>query len=164
MKRLKIIISLLVVAVMLSSCDFFRSMLNKPTSKDIEKMRVDAERTKQAAEEAKRKAEQDAIALAEAQKKLEEETMKQNRLPKERYYLIYGSFRVENNAEKLYEKAKGMGLTPIRIKFKNGFDVVAFEAFDNIREAYDRMNFMLSQEGTPDDIWVYDTHQGLHEN
>ena len=165
MKKLKIITLLFAMAVLLSGCDFFRSMLNKPTSKDIEKMKIEAEQTRKVAEEARRKAaEQDAIALAEAQRKLEEEKMKQERLPKERYYLIYGSFKVEGNAEKLYEQAKSMELSPVRIKFKNGFDLVAFEAFDNISLAYDRMNFMLSQEGTPDDIWVYDTYQNLHEN
>ena len=155
------------MAVLLSGCDFFRSMLNKPTSKDIDKMRIEAEKARKIAEEARfRAAEQDAIALAEAQRKLEEEKVKQDQdhLPKERYYLIYGSFRVEGNAEKLYEQAKGMELSPVRIKFKNGFDLVAFEAFDNLHEAYSRMNFWLSQEGTPDDIWVYDTYQNLHEH
>ena len=165
MKKLKVITLLFVIAVLLSGCDFFRSMLNKPTSKDIEKMRIEEAQARKVAEETRRKAaEQEAIALAEAQRKLEEEKMKQDRLPKERYYLVYGSFRVESNAEKLYEQAKGMGLSPVRIKFKNGFDLVAFEAFDNIHEAYDRMNFWLSKEGTPDDIWVYDTHQNLHED
>ena len=169
MRKLKIITLLFSMAVLLSGCDFFRSMLNKPTSKDIEKMRIEAEQARKVAEEARfRAAEQDAIALAEAQRKLaleaEAEKMKQERLPKERYYLIYGSFRVESNAEKLYEQAKGMELSPVRIKFKNGFDLVAFEAFDNLHEAYSRMNFWLSQEGTPDDIWVYDTYQNLHEH
>lgn len=148
---------------MVSGCDFFRSVLGKPTSKDIERMRVEAEIAERKAEEDRLKAEQEAIALAEAQRKLEEaEALKQAQLERERYYVIYGSFKHEGNADKLYARLANEGHKPRKIRFRNGFTLIATNAFENEQDAMRELYRMRDDYRNPYDMWVYDKRQGRH--
>lgn len=161
MKTLRLVSVLLIAVTMLTGCDFFRSLIGKPTSKDIERMRIEAEA------QAKKQKQLDSInaanALAEAQRLEELANSDQVNEADGRFLVILGSFKVDGNAEKMYSLLESKGYTPKKLKFKNGFDVVSAFASDNYREAYNEMQKMMEMEYCPDDIWVYDLHQGLHE-
>ena len=55
MRIVKLIMTLMAAAVLLTGCDFFRSLVGKPTSEDIERMRLEAQ------EQARMKREQDSL-------------------------------------------------------------------------------------------------------
>lgn len=158
MRTVRVVSMLLIAMTLLSGCDFFRSLLGKPTSKDIERMRIEAEaqarKQRQLDSINKAKAEADAIEAARLQslKSLDK-----------RFYVILGSFKVEDNATKMYAFLEKNGYTPKTIRFKNGFDLVAVASFDNLQEALREMDKLLEFEYCPEDVWVYDVNQKLHE-
>lgn len=158
MKTIKMVSALLLAALLLSGCDFFRSLLGKPTSEDIERMKTEA------LEQARRKRAEDSLARAKADSLAfaQELEARKNRL-KGRYQVVIGSFREHANADKMLAMLEQRGYTPQRIRFVNGFDAVAVAAFDGYRDALREMEALLEFEFTPEDIWVYDVRQGLHQ-
>ena len=80
--------------MLFSGCDFFRSLVGKPTSEDLERMRQEAvEQERQRRQDSIDKAR--ALALAQA----EAEAAKQDQLAGTgRYHVILGSFKVEESA------------------------------------------------------------------
>lgn len=142
--------------LLLSGCDFVRSILGKPTSKELEQIRLEAQA---AAEAAKR----DSLARAEAalaQAQLELERAKQ---PQGRYFVMAGSFKVHDNAVKFDEFLKNKGFNTTIFNFKNGFEAVAIFGTDNVHEAYNKMEATMEEAFCPYDIWVYDSETSLHE-
>lgn len=158
MKAVRVLSMFLIAVTLLSGCDFFRSILGKPTSKDIERMRIEAEaqarKQRQLDSINKAKAEADAIAAAQMQalKSLDK-----------RFYVILGSFKVEDNATKMYAMLEKNGYTPKTIRFKNGYDLVAVASFDNLQKALVELDNLRAYEYCPEDVWVYDVNQKLHE-
>ena len=156
MKIVRIFSLFLIAATMLTSCDFFRSLVGKPTSKDIERMRIEAQAKKQRELDSLNKAKADSLALLAAME------AEKNAL-KERFYVVLGSFKVQGNAEKMYSFLEKNNYTPKTIKFKNGFELVSAASTNNLQEALRILDELLSHEYCPDDVWVYDVKQGLHE-
>lgn len=159
MKAFKLIVTLMAAAVLFTGCDFFRSIVGKPTSKDIERMKQET------LEQARRQREQDSInrvraleleqAKAEAAKNLLDESAG-------RYHVILGCFKVEGNAEKMNALLEKNGYSPKVIRFNNGFEVVSVAAFDNYREALKDMESIMEYPFCPEDVWIYDVNQNMH--
>lgn len=159
MKAFKLIVTLMAAAVLFTGCDFFRSIVGKPTSKDIERMKQET------LEQARRQREQDSInrvraleleqAKAEAAKNLLDESAG-------RYHVILGCFKVEGNAEKMNALLEKNGYSPKVIRFNNGFEVVSVAAFDNYREALKAMESIMEYPFCPEDVWIYDVNQNMH--
>ena len=141
---------------MMTSCDFFRKIAGKPTSKDIERMRIEAQAKKQRQLDSINKAKADSLARIAA-----EEAAK--KALNDRFYVILGSFKVPGNAERMYAFLEKNNYTPRNIRFKNGFDLVSAASTNNLQEALRIMEDLLSYEYCPDDVWVYDVRQDLHE-
>lgn len=156
MKIVRLFSLFLIAATMLTSCDFFRSLAGKPTSKDIERMRVEAQAKKQRQLDSINKAKADSLALIAAME------AEKNAL-KERFYVVLGSFKVQGNAERMYQFLEKNNYTPRTIRFKNGFELVSAASTNNLQEALKIMDELLVFEYCPDDVWVYDVKQGLHE-
>lgn len=156
MKLVRIFSLFLIAATMLTSCDFFRSLVGKPTSKDIERMRIEAQAKKQRELDSINKAKADSLAMIAA---LEAE---KNAL-KDRFYVVLGSFKVQGNAERMYAFLEKNNYTPRTIKFKNGFELVSASSTNNLQEALKILDELLMHDYCPDDVWVYDVKQGLHE-
>ena len=161
MKPLRFISVLMMATMLFTGCDFFRSLVGKPTSKDLERMRQE----EMARAEAQRK--QDSIANAEAmlQKELAEKEARKNILDESegRYHIIFGSFKEDGNAEKMKARLEQHGYSPKILLFENGFEVVSVKAYDDYGKAYhDMMQVYLEMEICPDDIWIYDINQNLH--
>ena len=158
MKTSKFLVAVLAGMMLVSSCDFFRSMLGKPTSEDLERMRIEAEAEARArfVRDSILQAKADSVAYAQAL-----EAMK----PKfeGRYLVVVGSFLMESNVEKMVALLAKEGYHPQTIHFKNGFDAVAVSGYDTFRQAYQSIDDLTEYEFAPEDIWIYDIEQGLHE-
>jgi len=161
MKLFRTVVILSAMALSLNSCDFFRSLVGKPTSAQLEQMRIEAqkkaEREKFVADSIK--AAQEAAALA-AQEAAELPPVSDT---DPRFHVIVGCFKVEDNAVNYRELLSGKGYTPKRIMFKNGFDAVSLIQEDSWWKAQVAMENFMNSPLCPDDIWIYDMHQKLHE-
>ncbi len=143
----------------LNSCDWFNTtILGKPSKAEIaKKIRLENQRKDSLA-----RAQQEA-----AQLRLQEEAEAATKAQLEaqqnmRYHVIVGCFKTPSNATRMMEKLTTKGFRPTSLKFKNGFDCISAQSFDDIHAAFNAMNaFMTNSDFAPGDIWVYDTHQGL---
>jgi hypothetical protein len=151
MKPIKIVTILLTASLLFSGCDFFRSILGKPTSKEIEAARIERE----AAEAARR----DSIARAEELARLAAEA----RPVYSNYYVIMGCYKIPANAQRFKSKLEAKGYDVTELRFKNGYDVLAIKGSDTFREAYKHWYTMLERGDEPYDMWIYQTAMGLHE-
>lgn len=160
MKAFRLISTLMVALMLVTGCDFFRSLVGKPTSKELEQMK------REAVEQARKQRQLDSInkakALALEQAKAAEENKNLLDESAGRYHVILGSFKVEGNAEKMYALLEKNGYTPMVILFNNGFEVVSVAAYNNYRDALKAMNDVMEYEFCPEDVWIYDIRQNLH--
>ncbi|MBO5803835.1 MAG: SPOR domain-containing protein [Bacteroidales bacterium] len=156
MKLVRLFSMFLIAATMLTSCDFFRSLVGKPTSKDLERMRIEAQAKKQRQLDSIKKAKADSLALIAAME------AEKNAL-KDRFYVVLGSFKVQDNADRMHKFLEKNNYTPRTIKFKNGFELVSAASTNNLQEALRILDELLEYEYCPDDVWVYDVRQELHE-
>lgn len=160
MKAFRLVSTLLVALVLVTGCDFFRSIVGKPTSEDLERMRQEA------LDQARKQREQDSINKARAieLEKAKTEAEQANLLDESagRYHVILGSFKVESNAGKMHALLEKNGYRPRLIKFNNGFDVVSVAAYDNYWDALKAMNRIMEYEFCPEDVWIYDIRQNMH--
>ncbi len=159
-KLVKFLPALLVAVLLLTGCDFFRALVGKPTSEDIERMKQEA------AAKARKQRELDSLNKARAleleRARIEAENAYLLDESAGRYHVIIGSFKVENNAARFLERLEKDGYTPRKFKFNNGFDLVSVGVYDNYREALKAMNDVLEYDRCPEDVWVYDINQNLH--
>lgn len=159
MKPLQLFSLLISACLLVSSCDFIRSLAGKPTSTDIELLKLEKEMAFQ-----KKKAVQDSInaAQAEAERLLSEQ--QQNSTFSSQYYLALGGFKVTENAIKYKEQLEKEGYSIILIRFKNGYDMLLGGGADTYKEAQAQLNdFIENAKNCPYDIWIYDTSTNLHE-
>ncbi len=160
-KLAKFLPALLIAVTLLTGCDFFRSLVGKPTSKDIERMKQEA------AEKARKQRELDSINRAKAielenARRLEAANAGLLDESEGRFHVVIGSFKLEGNASNFLERLEKDGYTPRKFKFNNGFDVVSAGVYDNYREARKAMYDILEYEKCPEDVWIYDINQNLH--
>jgi len=161
MKTLRIIIMVAALALSLSSCDFFRSLVGKPTSAELEKMKI----------EAQAKARRDkfvADSIKAAQEAAREAAPVEEELPQvedddPRYHIIIGCFKVQDNANNLREVLTRNGLNPKRIIFKNGYDAVSIIQSDDWSQIYNQLKDFRNSPYCPEDVWIYDMNEQLHE-
>jgi hypothetical protein len=133
MKSVKPIILMLCVAVLATSCDFVRSSLGKPTSKDLAVVRAKLASAERLADSLA-KAEADSVAEAAEADSIAKSALSPGMALEKPFYIAGGSFSVKENAVKMASKFKTDGLNPVITRFRNGFYVVLAEGFDS-REA-----------------------------
>ena len=159
MKTPKIIIILIAFSLIISGCDNVRSVLGMPTSAQLkaaqkkEIARVELKRI----EDSVSKVKSDSI-------KLVQEIISNGgySLMLKRYYVIVGSFKVEENAAKKVEQIKIFNLNPEYLNFKNGFKVVSAMSTDNQDEANETVINLIDLGINKEEIWIYDKSQKLH--
>ena len=158
MKLLRLSAILLSACVTLSSCDAVRSMLGKPTSQDLEQLRLEQEAARQQARLDSSAAEQ-----AEAERIAAEQEAAAHRVSS-RYYVAMGGFKVPENAVNYKAYLEKQGYDILAVRFKTGYDVLLTSGTDNYYEALRSMyNFMEYERTCPYDIWIYDTKTAIHE-
>ena len=169
---------LLVVMFVVTGCDFFRMVAGRPTSKDIEKKRIEIIK----AEEAALQARLDSIAAVEAEKQkvaqdsvealayIEEnrvnlhDTARLGGIQKDeltdsssgtRYRVILGSFKERGNAEKLMHKVSEAGdFWPHLIVLRSGMVAVAACPSDRIQNVVRGLKELKTSDVCPADAWI----------
>lgn len=167
----------LILAVMLlgvvSSCDFVRTLAGRPTSAQLEEMRMERMR----AEEARHQAVLDSMeraekALAEALAAREQElldSLMQSRGTvlnpsklgglfttklESKYCIVVGAFRNRSNAERKLTQCNEAGYTATIVSFRNGLLAVAVCPSDNLEETLKTLKQLRGTEVCPQDGWI----------
>ena len=153
MKATRILLPVLSLTLLLTGCDMVRSMLGKPTSEDLERLRVELEAQAQAARDSALQAEA-ALAAAQAQEA-------KPALP--RYSVVVGSYLKDYNVRAMSGRMERRGEQVTVIPFRNGFTGVAVLTTDSYPEARRKQLQMIASEAVPVDTWIYDSAWGLHQ-
>lgn len=165
----KYIIFLAVAAMFtLTGCDFFRKMAGRPTSEELETMRVEKLRIEEARLQA---------SLVELQKEKQavEDSIEAMKLIRQqqgtllnpatlgglfttkleaKYCVVIGAFRQRSNAERLLHAASEKGYSPSLISFRNGLIAVGLCPVDTPQQAWQAMKKVKGEAFCPDDVWI----------
>lgn len=174
MRKTVLIVVLAAFTLLVSGCDFFRSLAGRPTSADIAVKRQALELA--AAE--KERARQDSIAAVQAAQKAVEDSLavmaRLSGTPKlskatrrfdaattaaidHRYYVMVGAFGEPANARGCAAKLEEAGFKAVQMKFlSGGFTAVAVNPTDRIVEAYESLERVLTLKFVPKDSWILD--------
>ena len=152
----------------MTGCDFMRKLAGRPTSEDIEKIRVE----KLLAEEAALKASLDSL---KAEKQSVQDSLDALELfvqqggtvlnPSRlgglyttklqyKYYVIIGAFRTRSNAEALFTTAERAGYQPVLISFRNGLLAVGLSPVDECLSAVEVVKTIKREPFCPADVWI----------
>lgn len=155
------------MTVSMASCDTFRRLAGRPTSDEIEAMRLVMEADRKAAEdslkalEAARKVEADSLAalerLRESGYRLTVAASFDSDILTEldhTYYIIIGAFRTETYAALAFGKAKAAGYDPCYICFSSGLKAVALSGVDSLRDALDLRDEISKEPFVPKEAWI----------
>lgn len=158
----RLVPALLMAALLFTGCDFFRSIVGKPTSKDLERMKIEA-----AEKAARQKRQQDSLKAAQAvqlEREMYEAAARKYLLDESagKYHVIIGSYKLQDNASKMFARLENGGYSPRYVMFENGFYGVSVAGYDNMREARKTMYDVMELAYCPEDVWVYDVAQALH--
>lgn len=165
----KYIIFLAVAAMFtLTGCDFFRKMAGRPTSEELEAMRVEKLRIEEARLQAslvelqkERQAVEDSI---EAMKLIRQQQgtllnpaslggLFSTKLEAE-YCVVIGAFRQRANAERLLKTASDKGYSPLLISLRNGLIAVGVCPVESKAEAMQAVRKVKGENFCPDDVWI----------
>ena len=174
MKR-SVILILASAALVLSGCDFVRTLAGRPTSDDLEVKRSTIERAENVAryqarvDSLERVRAHLADSLAELDKHLLDSLSQTkgtirnltkmgglytSKLPA-RYYIVVGVFRTLSYAERKLTQCNNAGFTDATIiGFRNGLLAVAVRPSDNLNETLKKLNEMRGNGICPKDGWI----------
>lgn len=149
------------ILVLSTGCDNIKKVFGLPTAADIEQMQQQIESVKQE-QLAREKVLKDSIrtAIQDSIKMAINVDGQNSQL--DNYYLVIGCFKKEENAVNLYKLAKEQGFNPKRLKFKNGYEMVAIGGYKTITEAHNVRLKIEYDDICPWDIWVYSIKDRLH--
>lgn len=156
MKKILIAVVTILPLLGLSGCDLVRASLGKPTSADLQALRL--------ARDAREQAVRDSIAAAEAERAaLEAAKAEEEAATLKRYYAVAGAFKGESGARIFEEKLKENGFKVRTFDFKSGLKVVCVEGSDSLEVVRRDMAAIKKLNIAPSDPWVYNTSQNLHK-
>jgi hypothetical protein len=181
MRTVKFFLILMTAIMVVTGCDWIRVQLGMATSQDIAAMKKERQYDDSV------RLMNDSVALSgntSEMRATDGKSMKisdtsafnqQKRQPEQiavstpaktnltnRYYVIIGSFKDHSNSAKMAEYLKSKGFTPTIMDFKNGFRVVSTSSYSTLGQAFNEMYKLRDQNFGPDDIWVYDVRQNMH--
>ena len=171
--RKSLIPLLLLAALLLGGCDFFRSLGGRPTSADLEAKRVELARIEEERHQARidsmRRVEQamaDSLAALET-RLLDSLSQRRGTLLnptklgglyttrlQTRYCIIVGAFRTRNYAEKKLEKCNEAGYPATIVSFRNGYNSVAICPSDTLSVTLARLKALRGTSVCPKDAWI----------
>ena len=168
------VILLACAAVLVSGCDFLRSMAGRPTSQELDTKRVAIE---QAREEARKQAVldsleqvrlrmEDSLAVLEAHlldslTQTRGTILNPTRLGglfttklEAKYYIIVGAFRTRSYAERKLARCNEAGYTATIISFRSGLLAVGVCPSDSLNDTWKKLNGMRGNDICPKDAWI----------
>ncbi len=160
--------------LLVSGCDFFRTLAGRPTSREIAEKRVAVERIK---EEIRLKAELDSLEtvrqrMADSLAALETHLLDSLSQIKgtilnparlgglyttkldARYSIIVGAFRTRSYAERKLKQCTDAGYTATIVSFRNGLMAVAVCPSDELNETVQRLRELRGNGICPKDGWI----------
>ncbi len=163
-----------IVVVMVTGCDFFRVLAGRPTSSEIEERRLEILRVEEAEHQArldsiKREhqmmldsiARLDSLAVLDSIRQSGGSVLNPSSLGglfatklEARYYVIVGSFKSRENAEKMLKRVETAGYTPALISFRNGLNAVGVCPANNIKDAHKALRTVRKEKFCPAGAWV----------
>jgi hypothetical protein len=173
MKR-SFILSIACAALLVSGCDFLRSLAGRPTSAELEIKRAAIEKAKEEARvqaridslERVRQHLEDSLAALDAHlldslSQTRGTLLNPSRLGglfttklEAKYYVIVGAFRARANAERKLEKCNEAGYTGTIISFRNGLLAVGVCPSDSLNETLRKLQEMRGNGICPKDAWI----------
>lgn len=163
-----LIFSVLAASVLLlCSCDAFRRLAGRPTSKDIE-----AKRELIRQEEAAHQARLDSLKLVE--KALADSLEMIDRIHRSgemflslsslrgasaaslshRYYIMAGAFANAENASWMASRIAARGYEVVRIPYGNGFTAVGLAGEDSLTGMWEALQKVKTESFCPKDVWI----------
>lgn len=169
MKKFYILMALS-LCLTLSGCDFMRKLAGRPTSEEVELMRIEILMAEEAALQARldslraveQRMLQDSLDALDSIRQLGGSILNPAKLGglfatklESRYYIILGSFRSRANAEGLFNVAKDAGYKPALITFgKGGLIAVGVCPVNRLSDALAALNDVKKETFCPKDVWV----------
>ena len=167
MRKYLLLISL-VSMFMLTGCDFFRSLAGRPTSEEIEEMRVEKLRIEEdrlqaniARLEKEKQAVADSIEAMKLIRQQEGTLLNPSALGglfttklEARYCVIIGAFSQRSNAERLHKTVLDKGYSPTLISFRNGLIAVGLYPVQSLQDAMAAIRKIRAEAFCPDDVWI----------
>ena len=176
------ILVLFAVMLLITGCDFFRKVVGRPTSDEIEVRRVAVEQDKaQKAELAREQARLDSLAevkqrmMAAREMEMRDSLSAHTALKEKgcvlydlsslkglasgelahRYYFIVGSFRDAANADKFISKiAEDSAMEPVQVHFRTGMVAVGVCPRDKISQMVSVIDEVRAKSFCPKDAWI----------
>lgn len=163
---LKIAVLMAVIAA-LSGCDFFRSLVGRPTSADIEakRARLELEESEHANMLDSLKSTQrrlaDSLSFADSVRMSGSSIVKVGKLEgfdaaqlSHRYYIVVGAFSNSENAGRQAAAASAAGYEVSTVEFRNGYKAVMLCPTDDLSETYAKLKSVKNEKFCPPDVWV----------
>lgn len=164
--RILLVIS---VAMLLSGCDFFRSLAGRPTSEEIELKKQELLRKETAALAARldslknveQRMIQDSLNALDSIRQIGGSVLNPAKYGglfatrlEARYYVIIGAFRTRTNAENLLKVAKEKGYSPALISFQSGMIAVGLSPVNRLTDALVELKKVKEEPFCPKDAWI----------
>ena len=168
MRTANFFLTLITAIMIVTGCDWIRLQLGMATSEDIAALKKDQQQTETTAVVKDSSAIADSLSRAKADSIKAQQTQGRSagKIKKadmtNRYHVILGSFKDYSNSSRMIDALNGKGFSPSAIDFKNGFRVVSIASYGTLGAAFNEMYKLRDQNFGPDDIWVYDVRQNLH--
>lgn len=175
MRTVKFFLILMTAIMVVTGCDWIRLQLGMATSEDIAALKKDRQqpdttlmkRDSSTVVDSLNSVQKDSLKIqTEVSDTTAEKLGSTLEIKKadltNRYHVILGSFKDFSNSSRMLETLKEKGFSPSAIDFKNGFRVVSIASYGTLGSAFNEMYKLRDQNFGPDDIWVYDVRQNMH--
>lgn len=167
-----VLVALAVSAIILSGCDFLRTIAGRPTAKKVEAVRLERIRQEEARHQArldsmKRIQQHLADSLALEQYLLDSLTQSKGTVMtpanlggigvanlEYNYYIVVGAFRDPANARRKKTQCDNAGYPALIIAFRNGLNAVALCPSNSIAETIKNLKAVKGQSFCPQDGWI----------
>ena len=186
----KILLVCVAATLILGGCDWVRSRLDLPTSKDIAaKKAFIVKKETQLDSQKNAKLDSGAVQVSDTANakviaeggaydaQLKEQPVATRQQPaatrqqsaangeaqiqlKYRYYLIVGSYRQATSVEKRFRQIRNMETSPVTIPLKNGLTMISAAGFNELSDAKAAVSDVAD---LAPDAWVYSRASGLHK-
>ena len=152
----------------LTGCDMFRKIAGRPTSADIEQLKVELcekemrYRARLDSLEREKQILADSLAVIDSLKQLGGTILSTTAHGglfttklESRYYIIVGAFMRRSNAERLYRTISSTDrYKALIVNFRNGFNAVALAPSNTLKEAFSNLKAIKKEKFCPEDVWV----------
>lgn len=169
MKRIVLTtLSAVLLAVLCTGCDFIRASLGKPTSADLELLRLAEQSRLQEAVPATEPAEAPAADSASIREPAPDPEPEAAPAPAvsmtdgsvRQYYAVVGAFREDAGVQKYVNLLQEKGFNVHLFDFKSGLTAVCTEGSDDLAVV---QRDMAALKAAGIDSWLYNTNKQLHK-